>query len=166
MPKERIPLRIVEDRLQLIALICCPGLRIRYATISFVIDTGSPASYFSEGDVKRSQIPLKGKRGTGRVNIGGSGYETIKLPSMEMIMLKEGLKEHFSRKINLSALQTTKSSPSQIIVAQSIPSLLGIDFLREQNSSLFVNVREGIAYLEFDLNEIVPSSKEVSRLPE
>jgi hypothetical protein len=149
--KERVPLQIIENRLVLTAVIGCPSLRVNHAIVEFVVDTGSPSSYLSDKEVRRLQIPIKDKQSDEPVNIGGSTYESYKLPKFDMYILKEGkVKDFHTLQISLVALKTTKCSQKKIQIAQTLPSLFGMDFLEEQKVSLHVMPTEKLAYLEFE----------------
>lgn len=150
--KTRIPLQIIEGRLILTSVIECKNLRIPKQFMDFVIDTGSPDSYLSDKDVRRLQVPIKDKTSEGEVDLGGSRFKKISLPKITMYLLKENQekKEHHTLEISLSALKTTKMSEKKIQMAQMLPSLLGLDFLKEQKISLHVILTENLAYLEFE----------------
>ncbi len=147
---ERIPLQVVEGRLVLLALIECPSLRIHRQVMRFVIDTGSSDSYVGDRDVKRLQIATKGKISKGEIEFGGSRFQQISIPKFTMHLLKEDKQDNecMTLHVTLSALKTTKSSPRKIQIAQTLPSILGLDFLREQRLSLHVILTENIVYLQ------------------
>lgn len=146
----RIPLQIIEGRLVLTAVIACSHLRIHKQILDFVIDTGSSESYLSDKDVRRLHIPIKGRRSIGEVDFGGSRFNRISLPEFDMYLLQEDKQKNESAqiKLSISALQTTKSSPKNIQVAQTLPSILGLDFLKHQKISLHVILSEDVAYLQ------------------
>lgn len=149
--KQRIPLQIVEGRLILTCVIECPALRIQRQLMDFVIDTGSPNSYFSDKDVRRLQIPIKNRPIKEEVDFGGSRFKQVSLPKITMYLLKENKEEGYhTLNIDLSALKTTKCSEKKIQMAQMLPSILGLDFLKEQKVSLHVILTEDLAYLEFE----------------
>ena len=147
--KDRIQLQIIEGRLVLTSVIKCPSLRIQQQLMEFVIDTGSPDSYLSDKDVRKLQIPIKGKPTKGEVDFGGSRFNKVFLPKIKMFLLKEDEGCHVLN-VNLSALKTTKTSEKKIQIAETLPSILGMDFLKEQNISLHVILTENLAYLEFE----------------
>jgi hypothetical protein len=114
-----------------------------------VIDTGSPDSYISMKDSKKMQIPVGDKTASGEVDFGGSRYKIIYLPIFDFFMLNEDRsKPHISIEVELKALKTTKLSEKNMRTAEALPSILGMDFLREQKITLFVDVSESVAYLE------------------
>ena len=144
---ERIYLQIIEGRLILIAIIECESLRISKQIVQFVVDTGSSDSFLSELDVKRLKIPIKDKEVKNEIDFGGSRFKQVSLPKINLYLLKEN-KETDLFKINLSALKTTKLSEKKIQIAQTLSSILGIDFLKEQKLSLHIILSENLAYLE------------------
>ncbi len=149
--KNRIPLQIIEGRLVLTAVIECKRLRVQRQLMAFVIDTGSPNSYLSDKDVKRLQIPIKDSLSKEEVDFGGSRFKQISLPKITMYLLKEGAEKGYVEfQVSLSALKTTKTSIEKIQIAQTLPSIIGIDFLKEQRLSLHVILMENLAYLEYE----------------
>lgn len=152
LTKERIPLQIIEGRLVLTSVIECKSLRIYRQIMDFIIDTGSADSYLSQKDAIRLQIPIKGKPTICEVDFGGSRFEQIKLPKFKLFLLKEDKEknEFIETEVELSALKTTKTSEKKIQVAQQLPSILGMDFLKQKKFSLHVILTEGIAYLQYE----------------
>ena len=146
----RIPLQISEGRLVLTSMIICESLRIHKPRLmNFVIDTGSPDSYLSGKDVKVLQIPLKGRNSSGEVHFGGSRFKHISIPKIKMYLLKEGKGTgHIELDVRLKALKTTKTSEKNMQIAESLPSILGMDFLKDQKLSLHVILAEELAYLQ------------------
>ena len=102
---ERIPLQIVEGRLILTSLIECPALRIPKRIMEFVIDTGSPNSYFSDKDVRKLQIPIRDRSTEEEVDFGGSRFKQVLLPKITMYLLKEDKSRGYhTLEIGISAL--------------------------------------------------------------
>jgi len=150
--KERIPLQIIDGRLVLATVIENRSLRISHKLMDFVIDTGSPDSYISDKDVRTLQIPTKNRPTVEDVGFGGTSFKQIEIPKMTMHILKEDKanKEYHTLKVSLSALKTTKTNDKNKQIAQTLPSILGLDFLIEQKISLHVILEEKIAYLELE----------------
>ncbi len=150
--KERIPLQVIEGRLILTSVIECKSLRIHRQLMDFIVDTGSADSYFSQKDVVRLQIPIKDKPIVGEVDFGGSRFNRVDLPKFKLYLLKEDKekKDYFEIDLGLSALKTTKTSLKNIQIAQQLPSILGMDFLKKQKFSLHVILTEGLAYLQYE----------------
>ena len=146
--ENRIPLT-VKDKLRIISLISCDKLRIRMRPINFVVDTGSSESYLSLIDISKLQISLGDRESTGKINFGGSTYNTIPLPKFKFDMLKEDKSTLESKDVTLSALQPITKSPTKVQFSQTLPSILGLDFLKNQKLSLHVILTEDIAYLQY-----------------
>ena len=149
---DRIPLQIIEGRLVLLAAVECPSLRVRRQLIEFVIDTGSPESYIGQKDSTKLQIPVKDRREVGIIAFGGSKYKKIKLPSFTFYLLKQDNQknDYLLFEVNLYVLKTAKISPQKVQAADALPSILGLDFLREQKLSLHVILTENMAYLQYE----------------
>lgn len=149
--KERIPLQIVEGRLVLTTVIECASLRIKEHILEFVIDTGSPESYLSDKDVRTLQVPIKDRIVKGEVDVGGSRFKQVVLPKVKMyLLLEDKEKAPHTLDVTLSALKTTKTSQRKILIAQTLPSILGLDFLKEQKLSLHLILTENLVYLQFE----------------
>ncbi|MBW2976639.1 retroviral-like aspartic protease family protein [Candidatus Woesearchaeota archaeon] len=126
---DRIPLQVVEGRITLKAVIENPKLRISHHIVDFVIDTGSQDSFLSQKDVIKLQIPVSGKPTKGEVDFGGSRFKQVELPPFNVHLLNENQKA-IMLKFSLTALKTTKSSEKKIQIAETLPSILGTDFLK------------------------------------
>ena len=148
----RIPLQINEGRLVLKSLVECPKIRVPKHFMDFVVDTGSQNSFLSSKDASKMQIPLKNRPIQGEIDFGGSRYNQVLLPKFKMYLLKEDntKKDYITLQVSLTALKTTKTSEKKMQVAYMLPSILGMDFLKNQKLSLYLNLTENIAYLQFE----------------
>lgn len=149
---ERISLQIVKGTIMLPSVIECRSLRIQRQIMSFVIDTGSPDSFLSDVDVKKLQIPIKNRSIKGEIDFGGSRFKQISLPKFKIHLLSEDKKQKplVLPSLSLSALKTTKCSEKKVQIAQTLPSVLGLSFLKEQKLSLHIILTENIAYLQYE----------------
>ncbi|NOZ81138.1 MAG: hypothetical protein GXP63_05690 [DPANN group archaeon] len=145
--KSRIPLLIIEGRLVLTTALVCKKLRLHVPFHEFVIDTGSNFSFLSYKDVLQLQIPMKNRRSMGRIQFGGSDFDKTELPPINLLMLKENKTDHINIKVILGALLTKKTSERKRKIAETLPSILGMDFLSINNFSLHIYPHEKIAYL-------------------
>jgi hypothetical protein len=148
--KPRISLVYVDDQIVLPALIESRSLRINMQVVSFVLDTGTRNSYFSEKEVQKLQISLAGRPSAGKINFAGASYESVLLPKITMRLLKEGGQVPLNLQVTMHALKSKRKSEDKKTIAEFLPSLLGMDFLRENNLSLHVVPKEHIAYLEYE----------------
>ncbi|MFH1590953.1 MAG: hypothetical protein ABIC95_03415 [archaeon] len=157
--KVRLPLIISENRLILSSFVSCDRLRIRKQYVEFVVDTGSPYSFISYGDALKFQIPLSQYTKSEALQFGGSTYNRVQLPHLDLYVFKEGwkaaeeLSEEYLLRMNIeiNALKTTKKGKEKERLAQMMPSIIGMDFLEKHKMGLFVNPSEKIAYLEMDV---------------
>jgi hypothetical protein len=142
----RIPIQ-VDDRLMLAAVIECRHLRIHRKLVKFAVDTGSSDNFLSQQEISHLQLPIKGKSPSGIVDVGGSRFEQIRLPEFKIHLLKEN-NELVTRNIHLFALKTTKKSEEKVLISNSLPSILGLSFLKELNFYLHVFMHENTAFIE------------------
>ncbi len=147
--KDRIPLQIIDNRLTLAAVIDCDSLRIHKKLVQFVVDTGSQASFLSPKEAQRLQIALQEKKRSGEVELAGSLFHQVDLPETKFTLLSDH-RTPVVIKVKISALRTPKTKEEKILQASTLPSLLGIDFLRQTKLSLHVIMHEEMAYLECD----------------
>lgn len=145
--KDRVPL-IIGDNLHLLTMISCDRLRVRMQKVNFVIDTGSPDSFLSPMDISKLQISLAGKKSTSPVKLGGSQYNAIPLPDFKFYMLKDDKSIFTEENIKIYGLQPVTTSLEKLQSSQTLPSILGMNFLRNQKFSLHVILTENIAFLE------------------
>ena len=101
-------------------------------------------------DISKLQISLGNKEAIGKINFGGSTYNTIPLPKFTFYMLKEDKSLLKKQGVTLSALQPITTSPTKLQFSQTLPSILGLDFLKNQKLSLHVILTEDIAYLQYE----------------
>lgn len=149
--ENRTPLSIINGRLVLTTVIDCDKLRIRRKIMNFVLDTGSPDSYITYKDVLKLQIPLEGKQSKGITNFGGSKFNTIQLPHFKFHLIKSGNEQILELdNISLYALKPTKTSKEHQLLIEALPSILGLDFLKEQKLSLHVVLSEDLVYLQHE----------------
>lgn len=144
----RIPLIFDNDALWLNALIQSPRAKYPTQRILFLIDTGCTESFICPVDVKRLQIPLKDRKFDSSVEIGGSKYREAKLDSAWIHVLAENKETPLRLKVEPYVLKTSRISKKKLASALSIPSILGLDFLKSQKISLHVYMHKNKAYLE------------------
>lgn len=145
--RERISLQFIEDRLFLNTLIVAHGLRISYKPVQFAVDTGSPESFFSQAEVRKFNIPMNHLKDKGYVFFGGTKHKVKVASSVKIIVINDKQeKREFTH--DIGAIETMKKSIKSIQIAEALPSVIGMDFLREHKLSLHVFPSEKIAYLE------------------
>ncbi|MBI2576086.1 hypothetical protein HYV84_02645 [Candidatus Woesearchaeota archaeon] len=145
--RNRIPLKFIDGRIILTSIVECPHLRIRRCPIEFVLDTGSTDSLLGASETTRLQIPVTSLRRKEDIPLGGSVFERPDLPEFVVHVLDEdGPLMTLNQKF--SALKLSKVSKKKKELASALPSILGIDFLKNNKLSLHFFPAEEIVYLE------------------
>ncbi|PIN83206.1 hypothetical protein COV61_03810 [Candidatus Micrarchaeota archaeon CG11_big_fil_rev_8_21_14_0_20_47_5] len=146
----RIPIEIVNEQLEVNAIVHAPKCRIGMALVDFVVDTGSNVSFISYKDALRLNIPFNTLKFREHMHLGGTKFNLCEINSIELSFDAEG-NENCIEKISLktfSVATTAKKTEEGIEYAKQIPSLLGLDFLRSAGLALYANPSKNIAYLE------------------
>ena len=148
----RVPLKVenIAGGLKpiLYATLRIPQFHI-YRPIRFVIDTGSPQSAICEKDALIMQIPFNRIRKSIRVyGIGGSSVEAKPIKRAVITFRnEEGGLEHRTLPV-IYACRTTKRDMKTRSLSQSLPSILGVDFLIDNRFRLVFDPVNLEAYLE------------------
>ena len=145
----KFPLDILHDRIILSVLFDAPSYRIRLKRIGFCIDTGSPKTYISSGTANIIKIPLSHlNSGEGITRLGGVKFSSFIMKNVEL-KLKTDQSSLQSFKIpEIEVLNPTKTTEEAKNVAYSTPSIVGLDFLRENNLKFYCDIAKDEAYLE------------------
>lgn len=142
----RLPLQIVAGRIQISAIIRSAKYRM-FGTISFYVDTGSNETFISQGDALRLHVPVNSLPSLRHAKIGGSTYELKRIKEIELRFKTEEELETITLP-EFSVLVGTKKNNEGLQEANSVPSLMGTDFLTINKLALYFNPSKGIAYLE------------------
>jgi len=146
MLKLRVPLRITRNHVVLHAVV---STRKRQQIVAFVIDTGSIDSYLSTSVTRNLDIPFNASRRTHYVSLGGMRFNKMPSSSVQVYAwagkTRMNRDRYIKRSINLYGLRPTRRAGHDPV---ALPSILGLEFLREQRLSLHMHLDEGIAYLE------------------
>lgn len=145
----KIPLTYANNRLILNTTIYCSGAHKGFISIAFIIDTGNPETFISEGDALRSNFPLNKFSDHKSIKMGGSTYQLKILNRQASMYVKN--EEGKSNKITLPYLKIVKCSKT-IGKAKNeslnFPSLIGMDFLEERGFILYCDLKNNNCYLE------------------
>ncbi|MBU1203852.1 MAG: hypothetical protein KKG60_02160 [Nanoarchaeota archaeon] len=109
----------------------------------FILDTGSPNTILSHMDARRLQLPYNTKEEI--ISIGGQKYQGYSYPKMKLIFLSENKK---IIKEEMKVLFVKPTSQRQEI--DTMPTIIGTDFLKEKKYKLFCDIANDEAYLEKD----------------
>lgn len=147
----KIPLRITDIGIELPSVISSPQYRLGFVRTSFIVDTGSPQTFISEGDALRLNLPLNKLKFREHMRMAGSVFEVLEMRNVGLYVKTD---EERSEKIELPYIgvaRGTKKDSKSIQIAQSFPNILGIDFLKQNKLALYFNPSKNIAYLEKSL---------------
>lgn len=122
-----------------------------FGKIIGVIDTGSPKTIISATDAFILKIPINSLESVMPISGFGRGKIPCKILRNFQIAIKSADDKIRTANItvhivDISAL--TKLNQEFAAHAYQIPSVIGLDFLRELDLSLNVNMNKNIAYLE------------------
>ena len=138
----KIPLTITSERV--IATAHVKYKRV-FGYISFFVDTGSDVSFISTTDafrLKLSPTTFPFKR---NIIIGGSSLALKKMEKVLLTFKTERLKREV---VNCPEFLIAQALRKKDKTAQSVPSILGLAFLKEHKLALHVNPSGSEAYLE------------------
>lgn len=143
----KLPLQIVAGRIQISASISSAKYRM-FGRISFYVDTGSNETFISQSDALRLHVPVDSLPFLKHTLMGGSKYELKRMKEIDLYFKTE---EEKLEKITLpefSVMKGTRKNEEGVQEANSVPSLMGTDFLMLNNLVLYFNPSKEIAYLE------------------
>lgn len=121
--------------------------RIGFRKIPFIIDTGSPKTFISEKDILTFQIPPTALKFKEHIRLGGSKYEVLTgKPIKIYFKTDDGKSKDFS--LDLTLAKTTKTTEEAIRESRSLPSIIGTDFLIQNNLGLYFYPSKSTYYLE------------------
>lgn len=143
-----IPLEIIGGRVIANVLVTAPKYRVSYAQVSFLVDTGSSQSFIGMSDAFKMNLPKNRLRFHSHPKIGGSPFEFLELQDVSLVFKDDkDIKISVKPEVLMAAYCTSKKAKA-IEEAYAIPSIIGLEFLGEQNWSLHVNVRKSEAHLQ------------------
>ena len=116
-----------------------------HGIIQFLIDTGSPFTAISPRDAMRFRVRLRG-----RESVRLAGFRFFKIPLGESSFTLRTEDDNAIKLTSscLTILEPTRSDRRTIGEVQSIPSILGTEFLEEQGAALYFDPSRIEAYLE------------------
>ena len=139
----RIPLITIDGQEELGNVLHVLSKRKRIVS-DFILDTGSPTTVIPYSQALRLQIPFNSLRKADHFGLAGARYRGYFYHHTQFIFMGEQgekIREDFPTVV-LKPTSKTKEQKSG-----GLPVILGLDFLRERNYSLFCNMSKNIAYL-------------------
>ncbi|MFH1420751.1 MAG: hypothetical protein ABIG30_02175 [Candidatus Aenigmatarchaeota archaeon] len=143
----KIPLDITNRGLVLVAFVSALRYRI-HGLITFIIDTGSDTSFIGGDDSARFNVPVDRLPLFKYVILGGTKIDLHLLKDVHLTFKNS---ESLPFKIKLAQFSMGKATWSRKSGFETVPSILGLDFLIENKLSLHLDVDKNEAYLETSL---------------
>lgn len=141
----RIPLILVDGTPRVNAILQSSHYHFGLARITFVVDTGSNATFIGEDDSAGLQIPIDALSKEEAFKMAGSRYNLL-LGKKGTLLFKTN--ENKTTRIELSKIPLAKTTSKKSSDLGGIPSILGTDFLEKNKLALYFNLSKDIMYLE------------------
>lgn len=140
----KIPIEINQDRLVLVVVLHVDGARgFPFLRTSLVVDTGAPYTLINSVDFKRLNLPIDILNHRNYTKIGGCTVDCSTINRKTQLFLKDSEGKQISFDYKEFAFMKPRDATTD-----TLPSLLGVDFLRENKLRLFFSPTENIAYME------------------
>ena len=122
-----------------------------FGGIIAIIDTGSPKTIISAKDVYVLKLPVKNFKST--LPIRGFGRGSVPAKELEkfvfIIKSRDGKIKNVEMPVNLVDIYELNKQPADVRDhAYKIDSVIGLDFLRNLNLKLVIELKNNVAYLE------------------
>jgi hypothetical protein len=145
----RIPLTINKDGLITISGSIRSERYRLYKPIVMMIDTGSSETFLSEEDALKYKMPVNTLEFVKPAyGLGGGTFSLYKMTNVILSFLDE---EKKIVRINLPILYVSlcmKKDERSKFIAKTIPSIIGTDFLKNNNFVFYLDMSKNITYLE------------------
>lgn len=146
MQPMKINATIIDDQLQVGVFVRVPNLHARPEIVDFVLDTGSNRSFIGCHDCAILNLPVGKTKFIEHMRIGGSVFSLHALPTITLAFESDQGKALIHAEFHIAV--PTKKSKSAFEEALHLPSIIGLDFLREHSMSLYAHPAENEAYLQ------------------
>lgn len=138
----KMPLRFDDEHLTVVATF---RWKRAFGKVKFYIDTGSGTSLIGPQDARRLQIPAGSLPFHKNAKIGGS---SLALHKMENAALSFKTEDEAMGRIDNGLFLVAHNNRDTDKSAESCPSILGTDFIKDRGLALNFNPSKNIAYLE------------------
>ena len=145
----KIPLRFIDDQIHVKALLDAPNYRMRFKPVFFILDTGSPRSFLSEGEALRLQFPIntftetKGEL----LRMDGAKYHIFNTKPISLSFRTDQDQLHKIDFKNFAFVKSIKNTEEAKIESQNFPSILGVDFFILNNLFLHLDPKNNDIYI-------------------
>ena len=122
-----------------------------FGRVEAIIDTGAPKTILSAGDAIRLNIPFTSFESTTPLIGLGKGKTPVLLINKFTFSLRDsdGKPNNFSMPILVADVPRIRNEGQEKLDnATRIPTLMGMDFLENNQFNLFISLNKNIAYLE------------------
>jgi len=144
----RIPCHVrkfVGDR-DMCFVLCSLKFNHIFGVTEVLVDTGSPFSVLSPTDAIKLNLPISTMHKGQTICL--AGFKFINHPLGQVHLNFKCAEGQHSVDMNMGVLVPTKISRAILKDVQSIPSIVGIDFLEDNKLIFYFDPSEKIAYLE------------------
>jgi hypothetical protein len=117
--------------------------------IDAIVDTGSPYTVVSTNDLLGTRLRLHTMQKGETVSLAGFRFFRYLINNVTMNFKTETGELFKSKLSTIGALVPTKLDKKTLNDVKSIPSIIGHDFLEENQLSFYFNASAKIAYLEY-----------------
>ena len=143
----RIPL-VFEDQIWVMGSIVISGIHSAPAIVRFAVDTGSPYTILSLNECRRLNIPQAILQQDRQLKLGGTTHYRMLINRKTSLLLRAEDQRIQTFAYDYGIIFPVAQTRASIANALSLPSLLGLDFLKDNKLRFVCDAAEGIAYLE------------------
>lgn len=117
--------------------------------IDAIVDTGSPYTIISTNDVLGTRLPLHSMQKGETVHLAGFRFFRYPITNVSMSFRNEAGELFKGNMTSIGALVPTKLDKNTLEEVKSIPSIIGHDFMEENNMAIYFNPNTKVSYLEY-----------------
>ena len=142
---------VTEPGSERVFLNCISRLPRSYGQIRAIFDTGSPKTIISARDVFALKIPVRSlEKAPPTKGFGRGGLPSKELNNFKFILRsKDSQIKEFEMPVYVIDIESlNKLNDEYRKSAYSIPTIIGLDFLRLFNLKLYINLKETYAFIE------------------
>lgn len=144
----KIPLQVSDDRITVTPTIMSRKYHFGIKALPFVVDTGSPLTLIMERDAVRLGLPINSLSISTHVKLGGALFEL-----REIVQIHLNFRNEKDELIPIAydkfyVARSTKRDAEALNSAYSIPSIIGVNFMKEQEFTLVFAPHKHTAFFE------------------
>lgn len=143
----KIPLQFIQQQLRISVIISSPHYRVRLKPVTFIVDTGSPRSFLSEGEALKLGLPTNALTHDSQIRMGGSIYNLYKTKSFNFIFKTENQQTVSMNSASFFVAKTTRKTEDAKRESENFPCIVGTDFFIEHLLCLFFDPSNNEYYI-------------------